>query len=149
MEIIEYLKESCQEQHDIKSILRIFGAANKEQNKQPLSALTNTKAMALTLNWLAWHGENGKQIELRLVETKEQIVYTVGLVLRKDGIYVQYVRSVPELVDKMLHHWHYTTTYQTLSVEDIKDSVENADILNMLNTVCNTNKDTSDSDLEI
>jgi len=149
MELIENLKESCQEQRNIKSTFWIVGVADREETKQPLSDLTDTKAMALVLNWLAWHGENGKQIELRLAEPQEPTVYALGLLLQKNAIYVQYVRNTPELLNKMLHHWYYSITYQILSVQDIKNSVENADIVNMLNTVCNTNEDISDSDLEL
>ena len=105
--------------------------------------------MALVLSWLAWHVEKGEQIELRLDEPKEPTVYVVGLLLKRGAIYVQYVRAAPKLLNKVLHHWYCTTTYQTMSVQDIKDSVENPDILNMLNVVCETSKDINDSDLEL
>jgi len=71
------------------------------------------------------------------------------LILQKGAIYVRYVHNAPELVNKMLHHWNSRLTYQTLSVQDVEDSVGRADILNMLDTVCNTNEDISDFDLEL
>lgn len=147
MEWTETLKENCQKQCSIKWILRIFGTASKEEVKCPSSTLTNKKAMAVILNWLAWHGESEKQIELRMVEPWKQTY--MQLILQKGAIYVRYVHNAPELVNKMLHHWNSRLTYQTLSVQDVEDSVGRADILNMLDTVCNTNEDISDFDLEL
>jgi len=149
MELIETLQEHCQKKCSIKSILKIFVTASKEETTCPLNILTNDKAMALMLNWLAWHGKSKEQIELRIAEPEKQTVYAVGIRLRKNVIYVRYVHNTPELVNKRLHHWYYTSTYQTLSVQDIKDSVENADILNMLGTVCNTSEEISDFDWEL
>jgi len=149
MKLITNSKESCQKQENVKPTLRIFGVVNEEENMQPLHALTNEKAVTLVLRWLAWHEKEGEQLELRLVEPKEQAVYVIGLLLRKNAICVKYVRNTPELFNKILHHWYYTITYPTLVVQDIKNSVGNADILDMVNTVCNVNEKVSDSELEL
>jgi len=34
------------------------------------------------------------------------------------------------LINKTLHHWNISVTYHTLSIEEIKASVESADTLN-------------------
>jgi len=89
MELIEYLKESYKKQRNIKPTIRIFGIVNREENQQPLCTLTKIKAITLVLSWLVWHGENGKQVELRLTERKEQTVYEVGLLLRNGAMSVR------------------------------------------------------------
>ena len=44
-----------------------------------------------------------------------------------------YKKIVPESVNKVLHHWSIAITYQTLSVKEIKASIECADALNGFN----------------
>jgi len=132
MEMLDDLKDCWKTQRSIRKALRIFGANSKGAIMQPLGKMPVEKAMAMVLNWLAWHGENGQQIELRMPEPKEQKVYAVGLALRNSAIYVQYVRDAPELINKTLHQWDLMTTYQTLTVKEIAGSAERADVLNML-----------------
>jgi len=94
------------------------------------------QAMAQVLNWLLWHLENGKNVEIRLPEPREQTVYVVELQRsKKHGLYVTHMQSVPELFGKVLHHWNIAVTYQTLSVKEIKISIECADTLNSFNDV--------------
>ena len=132
MEILDDLKDCWQRQRSIRKVLRIFGANSKEEITQPLGDMPDEKAMALVLNWLAYHAENEKQIELRMSEPKEQKVYAVGLTLRNSAIYVQYVRDASELLNKTLHFWDFSITYQTLSVKVIESSVERADAIHFL-----------------
>lgn len=75
-----------------------------------------------------------KNVEIRLPEPREQTVYVVELQRsKKHGLYVTHMQSVPELFGKVLHHWNIAVTYQTLSVKEIKISIECADTLNSFN----------------
>jgi len=93
--------------------------------------MTSKQAMAQVFNWVVWHIPNGETIEIRLPDPVERTVYVVGL-LKRDwrGLKVQYMRSVPILFGKILHHWSYHISYQTLNVLEIRLSIECADVLN-------------------
>jgi len=71
------------------------------------------------------------------------------LLLSKGAFRVERICDSKEVIDNVLHHWYHNITYETLTMEEIKNSVENADILNMLNAVCNTNEEVSDLDLDL
>ena len=130
MELISNLKEACQTQRSIRKTFRIFGTNSKKEITQPLGNIPAEQAMALMLNWLILHAENGHAVELRMCELKEQKIYAIGSLLKNNGIYVQYVQDVPELINKILHYWDPSVTYQTLSIKEIKNSVEYADAIN-------------------
>jgi len=46
---------------------------------------------------------------------------------------IEYINNEPALVGKMLHHWNTFVTYDTLSIFEIKASIECADTLNSFN----------------
>jgi len=49
----------------------------------------------------------------------------------------------------MLHHWYHTVTYQNISVEEIRNSVENADTLNLMAIEYSSIEDICDLDFDI
>ena len=53
------------------------------------------------------------------------------------------------LFSKMLHHWYHTVTYQNISVEEIRNSVENADTLNLMAIEYSSIEDICDLDFDI
>jgi len=65
-----------------------------------------------------------------LTEAAEQTVYTIVLTKTIRGIYVYRIESVPILFNKLLHHWSFNVTYQTLNAAEIRSSIECADVLN-------------------
>jgi len=132
MELISDLKEGCQTRRSIRETLRIFGANSKKEITQPLGNMPVEQAMTLVLNWLTLHAKNGHAVELRMFELQEQKAYATGLLLKNNAIYVQYVRDAPELINKILHYWDPSITYQTLSTKEIKNSVEYAYAINNL-----------------
>jgi len=93
--------------------------------------MTSKQATAQVLNWLIWYLPVGEKVEIRLPNPLGETVYVVGL-LKHDikGLKVQYIRNVPVLFGKILHHWNYNITYQTLNASEIRLSIECADILN-------------------
>jgi len=73
----------------------------------------------------------GETIEIRLPDPVERTVYVVGLLKQEwKGMKVQYIRNVPTLFCKILHHWNFYVTYQTLNAAEIRSSIECADVLN-------------------
>jgi len=149
MELIKYLRESCKKRQNIKPTFKFLGTVGKEEIRRPLCNMTNIKAMTLILSWLAWHGKNRNYVKIRLKDQKESKVYTAGILQKKGKICVRCMRHNPEMGDKILHHWYHNITYQNLFIKEIRNSIDNADTLNMMSTVCNINENISDSDLEI
>jgi len=147
MALIECLKESCKKQKDIKPLLQILGNIHEEELQRPLYELTNDQATTLTLTWLSWHRDR-TYVKLRIIERNEQQVYETGMLLKRGRICVRYIRKVPELKNKLLYHWYCDVNYQTLSAEEIKNSIENADTINLMDIEYVIPEDVNDFDFE-
>jgi len=147
MVLIECLKERCKKQKDIKPLLQILGNIYEEEFQRPLCELTNDQTTTLILTWLAWHREK-TYVKLRIIEENEQQVYEAGMLLKRGRICVRYIRKVPELKNKLLYHWHYDINHEMLSAKEIKNGIENADILNLIDTEYEIPEDINDFDLE-
>jgi len=60
-----------------------------------------------------------------------QTVYVVTLANTKHyGIQVKSFKSISELLGKLLYHWNSEIVYRCLSVKEIENGINNADILN-------------------
>ena len=54
-----------------------------------------------------------------------------------------------EILSKMLHHWYHTVTYQNLSVKEIRNSVKNANTLNLMDMEYSPIEDVCDLDFDV
>jgi len=69
---------------------------------------------------------------------------------RKVCIFYGYrIESVLKLFGKVLHHWYRNVNYQNLSVEEIRNSVENADTLNFMDIKHSSLEEICDLDFDI
>jgi len=73
---------------------------------------------------------NGRQYEIRLQVPEKQTVYVARLADRNRSLYVVSIRETPELTGKALHCWFRNTSYQTLTHDEIQQSVKRADAVN-------------------
>jgi len=83
--------------------------------------------MLLNLN-----SKNGDTYAVRLRIVTTQTIYAIRLANKSDSIYITKMRDAPELTNKTLHQWDFMTTYPTLIIKEITNSVERANVLNML-----------------
>ena len=112
--------------------LRRYGTYDEAELKQPLAEMQLEKAFKLRLNWLTLNIKRGDQIELRVVVPEERMAYEGKLRLCKERLHVSYVQAKPELIGKILHKWDPQVTYETLTKEEILNSISRA---NMINTI--------------
>jgi len=133
MELINILKEYRGTRRSVRNALRIYGADNDEMLTQPLATMLPNRAIRLVINWLMTNAEAGHQIELRLFEPSEQKIYISNLEMENGGIYVRGMSEKPVLTNEILYIWEPSITYQTLTVEEIKQSVKRADAAKLLN----------------
>jgi len=76
----------------------------------------------------------GESTEIRLAESNEKNIYTICFEnIQKKGLIIKEVRNEPMLIGKVLHHWNNFVIYETLSIFEIKASIECADALNSFN----------------
>jgi len=72
-------------------------------------------------------------VEVRIPAKNEQTIYIVEIMKRNRRMLINNMKSVPKLLSKVLYHWHISVTYQTLSLFEIRASIECADALNSFN----------------
>jgi len=63
----------------------------------------------------------------------------------KDDLHISRIKKQ----STVLQHWYHTVTYQKLSVKEIRNSVENADTLNLLNIEYGPIENVCDLDFDI
>ena len=148
MELVEYLKKHRKNQKDIRPLLQTLGSVHEAENQQPLYKLAHNKVITMILNWFAWKAKGKQYIKLRICENDGKI-YEIGLTLKKRKIRVRNICENTELRRKMLYHWYCTVTYQNLSVKEIKNSIKNADTLNLIDTECSSIENACDLDVDI
>jgi len=132
--LITELKNCWEKCQNIRSVLRVYGVQVQEDIKRPLNTLNDELVLAQILNWIMWHMENEDDVELRIPESKERTVYVVELIKNHQrGMRIQNMRNVPKLFGKVLYHWNNGINCESLSLKEIKISIECADTLNSFN----------------
>lgn len=90
--------------------------------------------LAQVLNWIAWRMPSGKSTEIRLTESEEKDVYTLCIKnTKRKGLLIKHMKIEPTLTGKILQDWSNFVTYETLSLFEIKASIECAHTLNSFN----------------
>jgi len=72
--------------------------------------------------------KRGKSTEIRLNKPEEKSAYTVCIKnTKRKGLLIKHIKNEPTLTDKRLYHWSNFVIYETLSIFEIKASIECAD----------------------
>ena len=111
-----------EQQISLRKALQIFGIETLATLTQPLASMTFERATLLILKWLTTNKHDARFFDPRFQETSTAKFYILGLHFQIRAIYVRYIQENPELQGQMLHHWNPTTTYQSLTIEEIISS---------------------------
>jgi len=128
------LLNSQRKRTSAKPILGKYGVQSEEDASKPLGYLTMQQAMSQVINWITLPLKIGESTGIRLTASETKEVYTVIIEnIARKGLVIRSLVTEPKLIGKVLHHWNSYVTYETLSLFEIKASIECADALNSFN----------------
>jgi len=128
------LQECYRKTKSTRSILGKYGVQREEDIKKPSGYLNQEQAMIQVMNWITWQLKINEQTKIRLIELNTKNVYTVIIKhVPRRGLLIEEIVDEPKLRGKALHHWSAFVTYETLSLFEIRASIECADALNNFN----------------
>jgi len=133
-ELIAQMQECKWTYVSAKKVFGKYGLHLDEDVTKPLGFLTPQHAMTQAITWILSYLKKGEKTEIRLNNLTTKDVYTV--VIEQDmkrGVMTKNIIHEPKLTGKVLHHWNTYVTYETLSLFEIKASVECADALKSFN----------------
>lgn len=79
MELIRILDEKRYMNGSVRKILRRYSINDDAEFTQTLVEMHSGKVTRIVMNWLALNANDGVEIELRMFEPEEQMVYSIGL----------------------------------------------------------------------
>ena len=133
-DLIAQLQECKRTKIAAKNVFGKYGLHFEEDVTKSLGLLTPQHAMTQVTTWVLLHLEQRESTEIRLTNPTTKDVDTVVIEhTMKRGLMIKNIINEPKLTGKVLHHWHMHVTCETLSLIEIKASIECADTLNSFN----------------
>jgi len=88
------------------------------------------RALKLMLNWLTINVKASHTIQLRVEVAEEQTICTCWLKVNSSNVYVPHVYATLRVMGKVLHKSDSHVTYDTLTLEEITNSIKHANEVN-------------------
>jgi len=82
--------------------------------------------------WLSENARRVSKIQLRVHNFNHSIMHYIGLRMYNRQIYVLYVHDLPSNHQQITHVWKPSTTFNNLTIGEIKESVKRAQEINYL-----------------
>jgi len=126
------LKEYADNEENIYFVFKTAKKENQSKLQNPFEQLDPEEVMVMIYKCLSENARSVSKIQLRVHNSNYSIMHYIGLRMYNRQIYVLYVHDLPSNHQQITRMWKPFTTFNNLTIDEIKESVKRAQEINYL-----------------
>jgi len=128
------LKEYADNEKNIYFVFKTASIEDQRKVQRPLEQLDPEEVIVMIYKWLSQNAGSMSKTQLRVHNFNHSIMHHIGLRMYNRQIYVLYENDLLSKYQQITHMWKPFTTFNNLTVDEIKESVRRAQEINYLAT---------------
>ena len=127
-------------------MLKTIKIEEERDLQRPFELIDPKEVIPIIYKWLSERKGRLTTIQLRMHDPSHCIMHYVGLRAHRRHVYVLYVHDLQSNQQQITHVWKPLSTYENLTAEEIKASVDRAKEINHLTAIKQASNDPSMTD---
>ena len=124
------LKEYADNEENIYFVFKTAKIEDQSKLQKPFEQLNPEEVMVMIYKWLSENARSVSKIRLWVHNFNHSIMHYIGLRRYNRQIYVLHVHDLPSNRQQITHVWKPFSTFNNLTIDEIKESVKRAQEIN-------------------
>ena len=120
------LKEYADNEESIYGVFKTTRIEDQSKLRRPFEQLDPEELVVMIYKWLSQNTGSVTKTQLRVHNANHSIMHYIGLRMYNRQIYVLYIHDLPSNCQQITHMWKPFTTFNNLTIDEIKESVKRA-----------------------